>query len=68
VKRVTFALEGQGFAADVSLDGDYEIRTLWLVGTEGQEVQLVKAFWFNITPAFETAIREAAEAAAKERE
>lgn len=68
MKRVFFCVEGMGFSAFVSLDGDYEISKLFATNTDGDEVELGNAFWCNIKPEFETAIREAAETAAKERE
>lgn len=68
MKRVTFDIEGMGFAALVSLDSDHEVRDLWAIGSDGQEVALGNAFWCNIKPEFEIAIREAAETAARERE
>lgn len=67
MKRVTFQLEGQGFAAEVLDDGD--IGRFWIIGEDGQEVEdKHNAIWNNLDFKFLRKIGDAAETAAKERE
>ncbi len=68
MKRVSFSVQGQGFAAEVDEEGNVD-RRFWIVGSDGQEVEDVgNVMWNNFTPSMETEIRDAAATAARERE